>query len=74
MHLAMVTHGTSQQGVPFAKSVFILFLYPKTSSNNLSLQCVLICEAASRKEGFCPLLFASSRLLVSRCKAHENLR
>lgn len=31
MHLAMATHGTEQQGVPFDKSVFILFLYPKPS-------------------------------------------
>lgn len=43
MLLATVTHGTEQQGVPFDKSVFILFLYPQTFSNNPRFQCVLIC-------------------------------
>lgn len=35
MLLAMVTHGTEQQGVPFDKSVFILFYFFLISKTSL---------------------------------------
>lgn len=61
-------------GIPFDKSVFILFLYPKTFSNNPRSPCVfdLLVSKQIRETLLCCLFLTGC--LASRYKAHGILK